>query len=100
MKKLTEWFRNNVRLADTSNGVLMKKKTDEMCSIVKRLKAKADSDGFRNVLPRFRAQVRRAVQVLPPVVRVRNMDMWELAELSVKLSVINDMLERYRQKEA
>jgi len=101
MKKLSQWIESNVRLAsDTTDGALMKRRLEALVADIKKLKLKAKDDGPRSVMSRFRTDVRRAIELLPPVVRVRNMNLWQISELDVQVDGVKGMLERYRIKES
>jgi len=100
MKKLSKWIEENVRFAsDTTDGALMKRRLEDLVSDVKKLKMKAQGGGPRSVMTRFRTDVRRAIELLPPVVRIRNMNLWQVAELDVQVDKVKGMIERYRIKE-
>jgi len=101
MKKLSKWIEKNVRFAsDSAEGILMRRRLEALVSDVKKLKAKTKDGGPNSVISRFRVDVRRAIELLPPVVRVKNMDLWQIAELDVKVKRVKSMLERYRIKES
>lgn len=101
MNKLSQWISENIRLAsDTTDGALMKRRLEALVSDIKKLKLKAKDGGPNSVMSRFRVDVRRAIELLPPVVRVRNMNLWQIAELDVQVNRVKGMLERYRIKES
>lgn len=101
MNKLSQWIEANCRFAsDTSDGALMKRRLEALCADIKKLKSKAQDYGPKSVASRFRADVRRAIELLPPAVRVRQMNLWQIAELDVQVEKVKGMLERYRVKES
>jgi hypothetical protein len=101
MNKVSRWINDNVRLAsDTTDGALMKRRLEALVSDIKKLKHKAQDNGPNSVMSRFRTDVRRAIELLPPVVRVMNMNLWQIAELDVQVNRVKGMLERYRAKES
>jgi hypothetical protein len=88
------WFKRASH-GDTTEGQLFKGELSRIRKQVKKLLANAGPGGPESVLPRWRADVRRAILLLPVEERIARMSMIELQNVSNDLAEIEAKMSRY-----
>ena len=91
------WYKiaKEIGHGDTLEGQFLKKELTRISHEVDRLRLLAGSGGPNGVLPRWRADVRRSILLLPPVERIERMSMCELQKVSKALENIHDSMRAY-----
>lgn len=80
---------------DTLHGQMRKHEQQRLLKAIERMKTNASSGMLGGVLPRWRGEVRRKIFMLPPVNRIARMSMYELGQLSRRVSEIEALVSKY-----
>ena len=77
---------------------MMTQELNKVAKDVRKLVSEALVGGPSSVLPRWRAEVRRSILMLPPEERLGKLSMYEIDELKQKIAEIKVKMERYDTK--
>lgn len=99
-----DWYQPLVKTAkeighgDTFEGQMLTQQKKRLAKEIDHLRMVAATGGPEAVLPRWRGEIRSKILLLPPVVRIENMSMFEVAEASVTVDLIKQSMDHYSAK--
>jgi hypothetical protein len=98
-----DWYSRLHKIAetghgDTFHGQFLNKERERLTKRVKEMRQAAAAGGPEIVLPRWRAEVRRKMLLLPPSDRIGSMSACELREVESKIAEIDKLSKRFNAR--